>query len=296
MIMGEKCYKSLDQFYKEKFGEKVFKVSLDAGFSCPNKDGLKGRGGCIFCNGSVTIGDKRENLIAQFESVKEVLHKKWPKAKYIAFLEANTNTYADVDTLKKIYEPLIRLDGVVGLSIATRCDAISEEVYDYLEDLNKRTYLSIELGLQSAHDETLKYLNRGHTVSEFTECVKELRKRGIDVVVHIINGLPYETKNMMIETIKYVNGLDVQGIKFHMLYIERGTLIESIYRKEKFPLLSREEYIEILGEQIKLLDKNIVVHRLLSGPNNKLLIEPKWLIGKFKNLNAIEDYLSKIKK
>ena len=187
--MSEKCYKSLDLFYKENFGEKVFKVSLDAGFSCPNKDGLKGRGGCIFCNGSVAIGDKREDLIAQFESVKEVLHKKWPKAKYIAFLEANTNTYADVDTLKKIYEPLIRLDGVVGLSIATRCDAISEEVYDYLEDLNKRTFLSIELGLQSAHDATLKYLNRGHTVSEFTECVKELRGRGIDVVVHIINGL-----------------------------------------------------------------------------------------------------------
>lgn len=207
-------------------------------------------------------------------------------------MEANTNTYASLDKLRSIYEPLIELPDVVGLAIATRCDSITEEVYDYLEILNKKTYLSIELGLQSSFDETLLYLNRGHTKEEFTLCVKELLRRGIDVVVHIINGLPGETADMMLETIKYVNSLGVSGIKFHMLYIESGTRLAEIYMEKPFKLLSEEEYISILSKELEILDPNIVVHRLVSDPNREKLIEPKWLEGKFRILNNIDKYLS----
>ncbi len=283
-------YKSLNDFYREKFGKKIFKVSLDAGFSCPNKDGTKGVNGCTFCNGSVAIGDRKKSLKEQFEEVKKRLHAKWPSAGYIPFLEANTNTYASLETLKSIYEPLLILGGVVGLSIATRCDAITPEIYEYLSDLNERTYLTIELGLQSAHDETLRMINRGHTVDEFTECVRNLRRRKINVVVHIIDGFPWETPEMMIETIRYINRLDVQGIKFHMLFIEKGTTLAEMYEANPFPLLTRDEYIRILAEQIEVLDEKIVVHRLISGPDNRKLLAPTWLLGKFTNLNAITKY------
>lgn len=288
--MEEKCYYSLDSFYRKKFGTKVFKVSLDAGFSCPNKDGSKGRGGCIFCSGSTNIGHYKDSLENQFESIKSQLHRKWRDAKYVAFFEANTNTYASLDTLKDIYERVLKFEGVVGLAIATRCDAFSEEIYDYLEELNSRTYLTIELGLQSSFDSTLEFINRGHTRDDFTKCVQELKKRNIEVVAHIINGLPFETEKMMLETIKYLNWLKVDGIKFHMLYIEEGTVLENLYKKLQFSLLSKEQYIEILGKQINMLDKEIVVHRLVSGPNNKKLVEPKWLLGKFKLLNDIEKF------
>lgn len=291
ITMNEKNYNSLSNFYKNKFGIKVFKVSIDAGFTCPNKDGSKGIGGCIFCNGSTILSDRNDDIVTQFEKVKSVLLKKWPKAKYIPFLEANTNTYGDIKKLKNIYEQLITLPNVVGLNIATRCDAITEETYNYLEDLSKKTYLTIELGLQSAHDKTLKLLNRGHTVQEFTDCVHELKKRNINVVVHIINGLPGEDENMMLENIKYINSLKVDGIKFHMLYIEENTKLANLYNENPFHLLGKDEYIKILGNQIALLYKNIVIHRLVSDPNAKTLIEPKWLTKKFELLNSIDNYL-----
>lgn len=289
--MKEKRYYSLDKFYKEKFGYKICKVSLDAGFSCPNKDGTCGTGGCIFCNGQVGVGSCEDDLTVQFEKVKSVLVKKWPKAKFIPFLEANTNTYAPVEVLKSVYERLLSIPDVVGLNIATRCDAITEEVYDYLESLNKRTFLTVELGLQSAHDETLNFLNRGHTVEQFTNCVKGLKNRGINVVVHIINGLPYETLDMMLETVRYIDKLKVDGVKFHMLYIEEGTVLAKIFRENEFQLMTKSEYIQVLGKQLELLDENIVVHRLVSDPNREKLIEPLWLVRKFETLNAIDDYL-----
>lgn len=289
--MNEKQYYSLDKFYKEKFGTKVFKVSLDAGFTCPNKDGSKNIGGCIFCNGSTGVGNKKDSLQTQFEYVKNNLHKKWKTAKYIPFLEANTNTYAPLEVLKNTFEPLIKLENVVGLNIATRCDSITEEIYDYLSDLNNRTFLTVELGLQSSFNKTLDYINRGHTKEEFTACVKNLKKRNIHVVVHIINGLPYETEDMMYETIDYVNSLNIDGIKFHMLYIEKYTTLQKLYLEERFPILSRDEYIKILCNQISKLNKNIVIHRLISDPNRELLVEPKWLTNKFETLNDIDKYL-----
>lgn len=292
-FMNEKRFYSLDKYYKEIFNCKVFKVSLDAGFTCPNKDGFKNYGGCIFCNGSVGVGDKRDSLAVQFEKVRDVLLKKWKSAKYIPFLEANTNTYGSLEKLKSIYEELLSFDNVVGLNIATRCDSITREVYDYLSELNERTFLTIELGLQSSFDETLNLINRGHTKKEFTCCVHELKKRGIKVVVHIINGLPYETEEMMYDTVRYINSLGIDGIKFHMLYIEKGTKLYTLYKEKKFPILTRDEYIKIVCNQISMLNSNIVIHRLVSDPSREKLVEPLWLTNKFEILNEIDKCLEK---
>lgn len=289
--MNEKHYNTLNEFYRKKFGSKVFKISLDAGFTCPNKDGKVGYGGCIFCNGAPYIGDRKKDLITQFEEIKQMLHKKWREAKYIVYLEANSNTYASVEKLKSIYEPLIHLDNVIGLNIGTRCDCLNDDILNYLEDLNERTFLTIELGLQSSHDKTLKLINRGHTKEQFSEAVKKLHSKNINVVVHIINGLPYETEDMMIETAKYVNELNVHGIKIHMLYIEKNTPLAKMYESAPFHILSKDEYITIVSKQLRELNDKIVVHRITGDPNHDKLIEPKWLVKKFVVLNDIDKYL-----
>ena len=287
--MNEKHYNTLTNFYQNKFNSKVFKVSLNAGFSCPNKK----TGGCTFCTLTPYIGDVNKSLETQFEEVKTMLLKKWPKAKYIAYLEAGSNTYGNVNKLKNIYEPLLKIDGVIGLNIGTRCDCLNKEILDYLEDLSKRTYLTIELGLQSMHNKTLKRINRGHTKEDFTKAVKELKKRNINVVVHIINGLPGETKDMMIETAKYVNFLNVDGIKIHMLYLENDSKLYQEYKENPFHILSKDEYIEIVSNQLEYLNKNIVIHRITGDPDKEKLVTPTWLIKKFVVLNDIDKYLKK---
>ena len=232
-----KRYHTLDYYYKNRFNEKVFKVSLNAGFSCPNIDGTVGYGGCIYCSKTGSgefAGNKEDNIVKQFNDIKEVMLKKWPKAKYIGYFQARTNTYAPVEELKKVYEPILKQENVIGLNIATRPDSITDECLDYLEDLNKRTYLTIELGLQTTNEKTSKLINRCHTLECFENMVKKLRSRNIDVIVHIINGLPYETKEDMINTVKYLNDLDIQGIKIHMLSITKDTPIEKMYKEEKF--------------------------------------------------------------
>ena len=285
--MNEKNYYTLNNFYREKFGTKVFKISLDAGFSCPNKIS----GGCTFCTSTPFIGDKNKTLFEQFEDVKEMLHEKWKEGKYIVYLEAGTNTYGKLEYLKSIYEPLIKLPNVIGLNIGTRCDCLSEDILDYLEDLSKRTYLTIELGLQSSHDKTLKRINRGHTRKEFTSAVLKLKERNINVVVHIINGLPGETTDMMLETISYLNSLNIDGIKIHMLYLENDSVLYQEYLKESFHILTMDEYIEIVAKQLELLNKDIVIHRITGDPDKNKLVEPKWLIKKFVVLNNIDKYL-----
>ena len=291
--MNEKHYYTLDRFYKEKFGCKVFKVSLDAGFTCPNKDGSKGIGGCIFCSSTPYIGDANKSLLEQFDTIKAMLQKKWKNAKYIVYLEANSNTYGSVDKLKSIYEPLIKIDNVVGLNIGTRCDCLTDAILDYLEDLSRRTYLTVELGLQSSFDTTLNLLNRRHNVDDFTQAVNNLKKRNIDIVVHIINGLPYETKEMMFDTIRYINSLHVNGIKIHMLYIESGTQLAKMYASKHYPILSKDEYIEIVVKQLELLSKDVVIHRITSDPDKNKLITPDWLVKKFVVLNDIDKYMRK---
>ena len=293
---SNKRYHTLDYFYKNKFKSKVFKVSLNGGFTCPNKDGKVGTRGCIYCSRTGSgefAGNIKDNLLKQFDDVKEMMSKKWPNSKYIAYFQANTNTYAPLDVLKEKYETVYKLPNVVGLSIATRPDSIEDDVYDYLEKLSKETYLTVELGLQSIHEKTNKIINRCHSLECFNKAVKELRKRNINVVVHIINGLPYETKEMMIDTVKYLNNLDIQGIKIHMLHILKNTDLYDMYEKEKFHVLSRDEYVSIVCEQLRYLREEIVINRITGDPKEDDLVERTWLIKKFGVLNEIDKYMAK---
>lgn len=288
---SNKRYHTLDYFYKHKFGGKVAKISLNAGFTCPNKDGTKGVGGCIYCSklGSGDFGGKpNKSLSEQFYDVKDIMDKKWPNTRYIGYFQANTNTYAPLSILKEKYEEILKIPEVVGLNIATRADSITDECLNYLEELNKKTFLNIELGLQTIHESTNKLINRGETLEEFTTMVNKLRSRGINVIVHIINGLPYETKEMMLETVKYINKLDIQGIKIHMLHIIKDTKLAELYNKEHFHVLTREEYVDIVCDELELLKPEIVINRVTGDPNPQDLIEPTWLIKKFGVLNEID--------
>ena len=284
-----KRYYTLNYYYRNKYNSKVFKVSLNAGFGCPNK---KNGNGCIYClNGS---GENRGmSLTEQFNIVKNTMEKKWKNSKYIGYFQADTNTYAPLSKLKECYESILNIDGVIGLNIATRPDSITNEVYDYLEELSKRTDLVVEIGLQTIHEKTAKLINRGHSLECFNECINELRKRNINVVVHIINGLPYETKEDMIETIKYVSNLNIQGIKIHMLFILKGTELEKMYNLTHFHVLTKEEYIDIVCDQLEYLREDIVVNRITGDPIKELTIEPKWLFKKFCVLNDIDKEMVK---
>lgn len=293
---NNKRYHTLNYYYKNKYGSKVFKVSLDLGLTCPNKDGSKGLGGCIYCTPSGSAenaGDKNKPIKEQFEEVKNVLLKKWPKAKYIAYFQPNTNTYAPLEKLKKAWEEALTYENVIGINISTRPDSITDECMDYLEELNKKTDLTIELGLQTIHPKTTLLINRCHTLKCFEECINKLHKRNIKVLVHIINGLPYETKEMMLETVKYLNKQPIWGIKIHMLAVIKNTRLEKIYEKEKFHILTLQEYTDIVCDELELLNEEIVINRITEDPNKDDLIEPKWLIKKFCVLNEIDKEMEK---
>ena len=293
--LDNKRYHTLNYHYKTKYNTKVMKISLNAGFTCPNIDGTKGYGGCIYCSksGSGEFGGNIEDsLLEQFEKIKKVMNKKW-QGKYIAYFQAHSNTYAPVNILKEKIEPFLKIKDVIGITLATRCDAISDEVLNYLIDLNKRTNLTIELGLQTIHETTSKLINRCHTLLEFENMVKILKSNNIEVVVHIINSLPFETTNMMLDTVKYINKLNIDGIKIHMLNIIKDTKLEKLYKENPFHLLTKEEYIDIVIRQLELLDEKIVIHRITADPDPKTLIEPTWLLKKFCVLNDIDKEMVK---
>lgn len=294
--LDNKRYHTLNYHFKTKYNSKVVKISLNAGFSCPNIDGTVGYGGCIYCSKSGSGefgGDKNKPLTEQFYDIKKVIDKKWPNSKYIAYFQAHTNTYAPLNILKEKYESVLNLDNVIGIAIATRADSISDECLEYLSDLNKRTNLTIELGLQTIHDTTSKLINRCHTLKQFEETYYKLKERNIEVVVHIINGLPYETKKMMLETVKYLNKLKIDGIKIHMLNIVKDTALATLYQTKPFHILTKEEYIDIVIKQLELLDPKIVIHRITSDPDPKNLIAPTWLLKKCNLLNDIDKEMKK---
>lgn len=291
-----KRYHTLDYFYKNKFGCKVCKISLNAGFTCPNIDGTLGTKGCIYCSKSGSGefgGNKNDDLITQFESVKKVMDKKWPNSKYIGYFQARSNTYAPLNILKEKYETILKLDNVVGLSIATRPDCISDECLDYLDRLNKKTFLTVELGLQTIHEKTTKLINRCHDLKCFEDMVKKLKQKNIFTVVHIINGLPDETKDMMIETVKYLNNLNIDGIKIHMLSVLKDTPLAKLYEIKPFHLLSEEEYVDIVCDQLEHLKPEIVIQRLTGDPMTDDLIAPLWLPKKTQVLNDIDKEMAK---
>lgn len=294
--LDNKRYHTLNYFYHHTFDSKVFKISLNGGFSCPNLDGTKGYGGCIYCSKSGSgdfAGNRQDSIQKQWQQGLEMMHKKWPEGKLIAYFQARTNTYAKVEELKEKFEPVLKYPNVIGLAIATRPDAITDECLDYLEDLSKRTYLMVELGLQTIHETTSKLINRCHTTKEFDEMVKKLRARNINVIVHIINGLPYETKEMMLETIKHINQLDIQGVKIHMLHIVKDTPLATMYQKNPFHVLSQEEYVDVVIDQLELLRPEIVIHRITGDPVKEDLITPTWLLKKFCVLNEIDKEMVK---
>lgn len=279
-------YNNLSDYYKNKFGEKVIKLSFNGGFTCPNR--INGNTGCIFCSGNYEYaGNINKTLKQQYDDQKEMMDKKWPNAKYIAYFGSFTNTFDKTENLKKRFEEVLTFPNVIGLSIGTRSDAISNDCLDYLIDLNKRTFLTIELGLQSSFDETLKFINRGHNVQNFIDCVHKLKMNNINVVVHIIDGLPNETEEMMLENINFLNKLDIDGIKIHNLFIVKNTPLASMYLEKPFKLLTKEEYINILYKQIRLLKPSIVVHRITGDPKKEDLIEPAWALKKIDILNGI---------
>lgn len=293
---SNKRYYTLDYYYKHKYGCKIAKISLNMGLTCPNKDGKVGYGGCIYCSklgSGEYAGDKNKPLKEQFDEVKNVMIKKWPSAKFIAYFQANTNTYAPIEKLKKAWEEVLTYDNVVGINISTRPDAIEKECYDYLEELNKKTDLVVELGLQTIHDKTSKFINRCHDLNSFETALNELNKRGIKVLVHVIFSLPYETKDMMLDTIKYLSNKNIWGIKIHMLHILKGTLLAKIYEQEKFPILTKDEYVQIVCDSLELLPENIVINRLTGDPKVDDLIEPFWLVKKFCVLNDIDKEMAR---
>lgn len=290
--MDNKRYHTLNYFYRTKFNNKVFKVPLDAHMSCPNK--INGNG-CIYCsdNSKSNIINSNESIKEQFINNIKILEKKWPNSYYIPYFQAGTNTFASLSKLKELYESLLDYDKVVGLAIATRPDSLSDELIDYLGELNKKTFLTIELGLQTSNEQTLEIIKRGHDVKCFIDAVNKLHEKGIFVVAHIINGLPYETEKDMLNTVKLLNELNIDGIKIHMLYISKNTELANIFEKEQFHILEKDEYIDIVIKQLELLKDTIVIERITGDPIKEDLITPKWLLKKFCVLNDIDKEMVK---
>lgn len=291
-----KRYYTLDYFYKKKFDNKVCKISLNAGFTCPNIDGTLSKNGCIYCSKSGSGeygGNPKYDLKKQFNDVKKIMDRKWPNSKYIAYFQARSNTYAPIEILKEKYEEALSFENVVGLSIATRPDCITDECLEYLSTLNKKTFLNIELGLQTIHEETSKIINRCHDLKCFENTLKKLQEKNIFTTVHIINGLPNETKEMMIETVKYLNNLKIDGIKIHMLSVLKNTPLEKYFQIKPFHILTKDEYVDIVINQLECLNENIVIQRLTGDPMKEELITPLWTTKKIDVLNSIDKEMVK---
>lgn len=293
---GAKRYHTWNHHLRETFGGKVFKVALDGGFTCPNRDGRKARYGCTFCSqlGSGDFaGDRKDSLVRQFAAVRDTMHAKWPAARYLAYFQAFSNTYAPVSVLRERYEIALAQPDVVGLSIATRPDCLPPEVVDYLAELHARTYLWVEIGLQTIHEPTAKLINRAHDYETFVDGVARLRARGIRVCVHIINGLPDESHAMMLETAHAVAAQGVQGIKIHLLHVLKNTAMAQQHADGLVRLMDRDEYVNVVCDQLEILPPEMIIHRVTGDGPRDLLIGPMWSLKKWEVLNAIDHELAR---
>lgn len=289
-----KRYYTFDYFLRHRFGGKVAKVSLDAGFSCPNLDGVKGFGGCTYCSSKGSgdfAGDKNLPLRAQFEQVRQVMDHKWENARYIPYFQAHTNTYAPLPVLKEKFEEALSFPNIVGLAIATRADCISEETADYLGQLAQRTYLEVELGLQTIHDSTGERINRCHSYADFLKGYQKLASRNVNVCVHIIDGLPGEDHEMMLQTAQALAQLKLHSIKIHLLHLLKGTKMAEEYARGEFALLSREEYVRIVCDQLEVLPPELVIQRVTGDGERASLIGPMWSLKKLVVMNEIDKEL-----
>jgi len=288
---GDKRFHTWNYEMRRQFGTKVFKVMLDAGFTCPNRDGSIATGGCTFCSARGSgdfAGSRRDDLVVQFGKVRDRQHAKWPNAKYIGYFQAYTNTYAPLPVLKEYYEAILAQPGVVGLSIATRPDCLPDDVVDYLAELNERTYLWLEMGLQTVHEHTSTLINRAHDTETYVRAVEKLRARGIRVCAHIIYGLPQETHDMMLETGETVARMDVQGIKIHLLHLMRKTPMVKQYEAGLLRFLEKDEYVGLVVDTLERLPPEMIVHRVTGDAPRDLLIGPMWSLRKWEVLNAID--------
>lgn len=291
-----KRYHTWNYHLQQKFGGKVFKVALNGGFTCPNIDGKKGVGGCIYCSSTGSgdfAGNPSHNILTQFEEVKGKMHLKWKEAKYIPYFQAHTNTYAPANVLRERFESVLSQDNVLGISIATRADCLEDDVLEYLSELNERTYLIVELGLQSIFDETGEKINRCHTYAEFLEGYNKLKERNINVCVHLINGLPNETKEMMLESAKAVAKLEPHCVKLHLLHVLKNTRLAQMYENGEFELMTLEDYVETIVNQLEVFSEETVIQRLTGDGGREWLIGPLWSLKKFVVLNEIDKLMLK---
>ncbi|WP_227020343.1 TIGR01212 family radical SAM protein [Sinanaerobacter chloroacetimidivorans] len=278
---GDQYYNSIGSYLKKIFGCKIIKLSLDAGFTCPNRDGTKGTGGCIFCSAEGS-GDFASNIPDQIA----LLSKKWPTGKYIAYFQSHTNTYAPVQVLREKFYQALEYPDVIGLAIATRPDCLSEEVLELLSELNEKTFLWVELGLQTIHENTAKLINRCYSLSVFDQAVSDLKKRDIKTVVHLILGLPGETQQDMHQSVNYVCEKDIFGIKLHLMNILKGTKLAEYY-PDRIHIPKKEEYISLVVDVLERIPQRITIHRVTADAPRHLLLAPHWGYEKRSVLNGI---------
>lgn len=291
-----KRYYTWNRFLRNEFGHKVFKVALDAGFDCPNRDGTVAFGGCTFCSAAGSgdfAGNRVDPIDVQFAEIKANMQQKWKDGKTMAYFQAYTNTHAPLAELKEKFEAALAQEGVMGLSIATRPDCLPDDVVEYLAELNERTYLWVELGLQTVHEKTATLINRAHDYQTYVEGVEKLRKHNIRICSHIINGLPLEDYDMMMETAKAVAKLDVQGIKIHLLHLLKGTPMVKQYEKGMLEFLDKDAYINLVADQLEVIPPEMVVQRITGDGPIDLMIGPMWSVNKWEVLNGIDAELAR---
>ena len=287
-------YYSLNQYLRDTFGQKVYKIAIDGGFTCPNRDGTLDTRGCIFCSGAGSgefAQDRMESIALQIAKAKEKVASKIKEGKYIAYFQVFTNTYAPVSRLRKLYEEAMAQEDIVALSIATRPDCLSPEVMRLLMECNQKMPVWVELGLQTIHEDTAQYIRRGYALSVFDDAVKRLQEAGISVIVHVILGLPGESREDMLASVDYVGKSGVNGIKLQLLHVIRGTDLEKEYQQGKFQVLELEEYVQLVADCIALLPKDMVIHRLTGDGDKRTLVAPMWSADKKKVLNRLNQVI-----
>jgi len=292
--MQRNLYLDLNSYLREKFGCRVQKITVDAGLSCPNRDGSISTGGCIYCNpkGSGTGAAERNlGIREQLQSAQEFLRKRYKAKKFLAYFQSFSNTYAPFPVLRNMYEKALSVEDVVGLTIGTRPDCVENRVLDYLHSLSTAYLVWMEYGLQSSINRTLQKINRGHTTAEFEDAVNRSNKRNIPVCAHVILGLPGESRQEMLKTARYLNQVGVQAVKIHLLYVVKGTKLHTWYDRGEYRCLDRQEYVSLVGEFLSLLSPRMIVQRLTGDPHKEELVAPEWSLQKQSNLRAIHEYM-----
>ena len=291
-----KRYHTYNYYLKKRFGKKVMKIPLNVDLGCPNRDGTKGVGGCKFCSAHLSgefAGDPCDDIRTQFENIKTMMNNKWADGLYIPYFQAGSNTYAPVERLRQMYETALSIENCVGMSIATRADCIDEQKAALLGEMAKRTYLTVELGLQTVHDKTALAMNRCHTFADFLKGYELLRKKGVNVCVHIIDGLPGETHEMMLETARELAKLDLHIVKIHLLHVLKNTELAAMYERGEFETLTMQEYVDVVCDQLELLPKQFVIGRVTGDGAKDELIAPLWSLKKFCVMNEIDKELGR---